>query len=280
MFQKDMRLIPSFLNNQNIPRLHRYLGGLILVVIVISSCSIPKNSYYFKTLSRDTTLSGFVTNNFESKIQKKDVLAITVSSLSSEMDMQFNGAALARTDDINRSAQAAKGYLVNEQGTILIHYLGNVTAEGLTRRQLQDKLEKELLPFMKEPIVTVQYLNHKVTVIGDVAKPQVLNMPEEQISLLDVLVVSGDMNETATRKDVMVIREGSNVKNIKHLNLEDHSIFSSPYYYVQPNDIVYVLPDNDKYIRDEKRLRTQSTVGLVSLGFSVLITLLNILLRL
>ena len=274
-----MRLFSLFFRNQKVSHLPGFLGGILLGILMLSSCKVSKNSYYFKTLAKDTTINDFVTNNFESKIQKKDVLAITVSSLSSEMDEQFNGGALARSGDVNPS-QAPKGYLVNEQGTILIHYLGNVAAEGLTRRQLQDKLQKELLPYMKEPIVTVQYLNHKVTILGEVGRPQVLNMPEEQISLLDVLVVSGDMRETGNKKDVMVIREVNNTKNIKHLNLEDHSIFSSPYYYVQPNDIVYVLPDNEKYQKDEKRAKLQTTLSIVAVSFSLLVTLLNILLRL
>ncbi|MEO8769664.1 MAG: polysaccharide biosynthesis/export family protein [Ferruginibacter sp.] len=274
-----MRLFSLFSGNEKSSHLPGLFWGLFLAIIMFSSCGISKNSYYFKTLSKDTTIGGFVTNNFESKIQKKDVLAITVSSLSSEMDQQFNGAALSRADEIN-PGQGSKGYLVNEQGTVLIHYLGNVLAEGLTRRQFQDKLQKELLPFMKEPIVTVQYLNHKVTVLGEIVKPQVLNMPEEQISLLDVLVASGDMRETGSKKDVMVIREGKNEKIIKHLNLENHAIFSSPYYYVQPNDIVYVLPDNEKYLKNERTSKLQTTLSIVAISFSLLVTLLNILLRL
>ncbi len=249
-----------------------------IVILLLASCSTPKNSTYFKSLPKDTTISGFVSTNYESKIQKKDVLGITISSLNSEMDDKFNGAASASPGNIN-SSQSSRGYLVNEDGNILLHYLGNIKAEGLTRNELKLYIQKALLPFMKEPIASVQYLNRKVTVLGEVTRPQVLYMQEEQMSLLDVIVSSGDLKEKANRTDVMIIREEGTEKKIKHINLEDHSFLSSPWYYVQSNDIVYVMPDKGKSDKDERRRTLQTTLSLVASGVSLIVIILNSILK-
>lgn len=102
----------------------------------------------------------------------------------------------------------------------------------------------------------------------------------EQMPLLDALVLCGDLTEEANRKDIMIIREKGNTKEIKHLNLEDHSIFSSPWYYVQPNDIVYVTAGiNEEKIAEEKRRNTQMTITLVASSVSLLVALVNIFTR-
>lgn len=239
----------------------------------MGSCATPKSSYYFKTLQKDTTITGFVNNNFESKIRKADMLAINVTSLSAAEDQIFNQAATS----VASATQA--GYMVKEDGTVLLHRLGNVQVEGLTRRELSEKLQKDLLPFMKEPIVNVNYLNHKVTVLGEVGGPSIINMPGEQMPLIDILVMSGDIKETGKRDHVMIIREKDNEKQVKHVNLEDHSIFTSPWYYVQPNDIIYVIADEEKKRKEEKIAVIQKNIGFITAGLSFLFLIINIITR-
>ncbi|MDB5200781.1 MAG: hypothetical protein JWQ27_190 [Ferruginibacter sp.] len=249
-----------------------FISALFAVaVLIMASCSTTKNSYYFKTLQKDTSISGFVNTNMETKIRKGDILNISVSSLSVPEDALFNQPTA--------NAGAGSGFTVGADGTVLLHRLGAVRVEGLTRAELAAKLQKDLLAYMKEPIVNVGYLNHKVTVLGEVLKPQVLNMPEEKLSVIDVLVSSGDLTPDAKRNDVMIIRENGNEKQVKHLNLEDHSIFTSPWYYVQPNDIVYVMPDFEKRTKEEKKAQLQSTIALTTAAASFLIIILDRALR-
>jgi polysaccharide export outer membrane protein len=140
--------------------------------------------------------------------------------------------------------------------------LGYVTAAGLSRKELAVLLQNELLPYMKDPIVNVGYLNHKVTVMGAVGGPQVMNMPEEQMSIIEVLVKSGDIQKDGLKNKVMIIREEGDDKKVKLLNLEDQSVFTSPWYYVQPNDIVYVPLDIVKLQKIERRQNLQTYLGL------------------
>ena len=256
----------------------RFFLGLVFFVLSLSSCyTISKPPTNFITLPRDTTLSGFVTNDFQSKIAKGDILSITISSLSATEDAIFNFSGAGGNSSVNT---LGSGFLVDSTGNISVHKIGQVKAEGLTRKELAKALETAMLPFMKDPIVNVGFLNRKITVLGSVKAPSVVTLQAEQMPLLDALVLCGDLTEDANRKDIMIIREKGNTKEIKHLNLEDHSIFSSPWYYVQPNDIVYVTAGiNEGKIAEEKRRNTQMTITLVASSVSLLVALVNIFTR-
>jgi polysaccharide biosynthesis/export protein len=240
---------------------------------LLSSCTITKQPQYFYTLNKDTTITGFVPGNFESKIKKGDQLAISVSSLSRIEDELFN--KIDAGSAASTAGATISGYTVLQDGTVLLHRLGNVVAEGLTRKEFAQKVQKDLLAYMKEPIVNVSYLNHKITVLGEVRSPGIINLPQEQITVLDALVLSGDVNFNANRTNIMIIRDNGNEKKIKHINLEDHSIFTSPFYYLQPEDIVMVTPDNGKYLKEEKRKKIQTTLSLAASGISLLIIILG-----
>ncbi len=246
---------------------------LISIIYLLSSCAPSKSSYYFKTLQKDTSLTGLVNKDLESKIVKGDNLGISISSLNKEEDILYN----AGTNQPGNSM--ANSFPVDQQGNIHIHRLGDVKAEGSTRKELAESIRKGLEPYLRDPIVTVQYLNHKVTIMGEVERPQVINMTEEQLSLIDALVISGDVKANARKDHIMVIREEGNKKTVKILNLENHSIFSSPWYYLQPNDIVYVVADEEKRQRDERRARFQTNFAIASAAISLLVILLDRILR-
>jgi polysaccharide export outer membrane protein len=144
----------------------------------------------------------------------------------------------------------------------------------MTRRELKEKLQKDLTPFLKDPIVSIRYLNRKVTVLGEVQKPSVVPMPEEQLSLLEVLGSSGDVSTFARRDNILVIRDTGSGKELKRINLEDRSIFTSEWYYLKPDDVVYVEP-NDKKVNEEKRNRKQQTISIVLAAASLAIIILN-----
>ena len=244
------------------------------VIVSIQSCTMPKNATYFDKLVRDTVIQTNLIKFPEVIIQKNDLLGISVSSLNTELDEKFNKTAM-----IKSGFQFGDGFLVNENGSINIHFLGFVQVEGLTRNQLREKLEKDLSPFLKEPIVTIQFLNKKVTVMGEVKTPQVVFLTEEYTPLIDVLVKCGDLGKDAFVNDLMIIRDSINFKQVKHINLEDHSLLSSTWYYVKPNDVVYVKSDINKTYKEE---RLRSAQILISLGvsvFSLIVIILNSIIK-
>lgn len=249
------------------------VGICVAGIVLLSSCGTTRNYVYLKNIQKDTTINGLVNKDFESKIQPGDQLSIVATSLSPQEDEQFNKAAAVSV------SSAMSGFTVYPDGTILLHRLGKITAAGLTRRELQAKIQKDLAAFMKEPIVNIGYLNHKVIVIGAVGKSAVLPMPEEQMNIFDVLVNSGDVNPEGMKDRVMVIREEGNTKKVRHLNLEDKAIFTDPWYYLRPNDIVYVKTDYQKAERAEKRSRTQSTIAMATASASFLLIIFDRIFR-
>ena len=248
-------------------------------VMTFSSCYNVKPIAYFKSLPKDTTINSFVSKKFETKIRKDDILGITVSSLNNELDLQFNGASNIRSTETDNVTESSVGYLVDENGQITVHFLGKLKVEGLTKKQLKEKLEKELLPFLKEPFVNVKYMNRKITVMGNVVTPKVIYMNEEQMSLMDVLVDCGDLKPEALASDLMVIRDSADHKIIKHINLEDHDILSSSWFYVKTDDIVYIKQDAMKFEKDERRSRVQTTVSLIVAISSITVLLVNTLFK-
>ena len=236
------------------------------------SCKVTQPSSYFKNLKKDTTLAGSVTSDFELKIMKGDRLSIAASSLSTAEDALFNSAGSV---GVGGSSAKAGGYVVQEDGTVLLHRLGTVQAAGTTRKELARKLEEKLLAYMKEPIVQVIFLNHKVTVMGEVHTPQILNMPDEPLTIIDALILSGDVTANAKRNNIAIIREEGTARKVKHINLENNSIFSSPLYYLQPNDIILVSAETEKFEKEERRKKLQTTLSLVASGVSFLLIILN-----
>lgn len=244
--------------------------------LFFASCTTPKNAYYFKTLPRDTSINTTVNRLTESVIRKNDQLSINISSLNPEEDKVYNAAVPVLGNAV--AGGTPTGYLVDMNGNIQLHRLGSIHAEGMTRRELKNKIETDIKPYLKDPVVTVRYLNRRVTVMGEVAKPQVVSMPEEQLSILEVLGASGDMTQQGRKNNILIIRETETGKQFKRINLEDHSVFTSEWYYLKPDDVVYIEP-SDKKIKEEQRARTQQTVALAMSGLSLAIIILNSLLK-
>jgi len=252
---------------------------IAFTLFLFSSCGVAKPTAYFQTLNRDTTLKAFIDSNAESKIVKNDVLAITVSSLNKMEDAYYNNSSTSSSasSESSTNSSEAQGYPVDLDGNIQIHNLGKLHVEGMTRRQLKDSLEAGLLPYLKDPIVTVNFSNHRVTVLGEVIKPQVLELQHEQVSLLDVIALSGDVTADALKRDILVIRQTPKGKIFKHINLEDESVFKdSSWYNVQSGDIVYVEPNLRKLYDRDRDTRIQRNITIVLAAASLVLIILNI----
>jgi len=215
---------------------------------------------YFQDIPNDTTLTNLVSKDFEPKIQKGDLLGITVASLSPENTALYNAPQNAQG--------TVTGFLVDGQGNIQFFKLGALHVAGMTRKELKDTLEKDLIPYLAQSVVSVGFLNRHVTMMGGVS-PQILPMPNDQMTILDALASSGDIGIKGKTDNVLVIREKGNSREFKRLNLTNESVFYSPYFYLQPNDIVYVEPVKVKIDR------TSQIISYIMTGISLFFLILS-----
>jgi len=225
-----------------------YPLSLLLIILYCSSCLNTKNVSYMNNATDATYAQSAA--DVEVLIQKNDILSIAISSLNPEASAVFNTTnnfVISASTAAGTSSQSS-GYLVNTDGYIQLPILGNIKADGLTKTQLKDKITQIILDkkLLVDPIVNIRHLNFEVTVIGEVTRPTVITVPSEKISLLKALGLAGDITIYGKKDRVLLIREVEGKKKVTHLNLLNQNFITSPYYYLQPNDIVYVESNKNK----------------------------------
>lgn len=240
---------------------------LLIYTFTLCSCAERRNLVYFSNLAK---LSGDGKLEDQSiKIQQNDLLRINVNSLNQESNLLF--AVNSQNGTIKGNEEPA-GYRVSKEGNINFPVIGNVKVEGLTLAQAQEALAKELDKYVKKPIVEVQLLNFKVTVIGEVNKPSSFTIPGDHINLLEALGMAGDMTVYGKRDNVLIIREQNGQRIMKRLNLNQQDVLNSPFFILKQNDIVYVEPDKSKAIEYSPNTRIMPVVIASISAVAVLIT--------
>lgn len=222
---------------------------LFILLPIFYSCASTKNASYFNGLANQEIQ--YDVQSLEPVIQKNDLLTISVSSLNAEAAQPFNlyTAAVGMGTVNSGTVIQAPGFLVGQDGTIQFPMLGTIKAAGLTKTQLKQVITKGLVDknILFDPIVNIRYLNYKVTVLGEVAHPSVINVPGEKITLLEALGLAGDLTPYGLRDNVLIIRDEQEGKRIsQRVNLNNDSLLTSPFYYLKSNDVVYVSPNKAK----------------------------------
>ena len=240
-----------------------------LLLILFSSCSSQKKLAYFYGM--DSSSADSINKHFntvhESKICIGDMLSITISAEIPEAAAPFNlpfvGYASPGSSQLY-SSPTLQAYLVNVDGCVNMPVVGLVKLVGLTKSQAIEHVKKQLEPHLKEPIVTIQFLNYKITVIGEVLRPGTYVIDNERVTVLDALGLAGDMTVYGRRNNVFLARENNGKMEFTRLNLNSDEIFKSPYYYLQQNDIVYVEPNTVKTIASQNISLYLSSISTVA----------------
>lgn len=253
-----------------------------LMILMLASCASSKKVAYFQN-----AVDGVVKRSeglYDAKIMPKDILTITVSTTNPEAATPFN---LTISNTLNATGQMYSGsgvlqtYLVDNNGEIEYPVVGNIKVAGLTKNECQELVKSKIKAFLAEdedPIVTVRMSSYRVTIIGEVRSPGVIPVGTEKMSILEALASAGDLTIYGKRDNVMLIREEANgQKTVHRLNLNDANIISSPYYYLQQNDIVYVEPNGVQAKNSAIGSSTTIWFSFVGIVTSVASLLVNIL---
>ncbi len=233
----------------------------VCLCMLFTSCLDTRQATYFAN-SQDTSI--IMRNaDIEPLIQKNDILSINISSLNAEATTIFNAPnILATSTTTTTGSTEAGGYLVNSEGNVQLPILGTMKAEGLTIRALKNNIGQLIVQkkLLIDPIVTVRHLNYEVTIVGEVNKPSVINVPNEKISLLKALGMAGDITVFGKKNNVLLIREVEGKRQIKRIDLNSKTFLNSSFYYLQPNDVVYVEANKQKVITANRNPQLLPTI--------------------
>ena len=247
-------------------------GSLLLI-----SCANTKKVTYFNNVKDTTFYSGNIV--IQKPIEANDIMSIVISSANADASRDFNiQSNNTSTTTATGSNTQSGGYLVNADGNIELPVLGSVKAAGLTKDQLRMNIVNLILSkkLLVDPIVAIRFLNYEVTVLGEVNHPTVITVPSEKITLLKALGLAGDLTIYGKRENVLLIREEGNKKITRHIDLNSADFFNSPYYYLQPNDVIYVEPNRNKAAI---AVRNQQILPIVISALSVVAIIIDRILR-
>jgi len=204
-------------------------------------------------------------------IQKGDLVSITVYSDNPLASAYYNLptqptiANATATTQSQPALNAGSSYLVDEAGMIQFPGLGNLEVGGLTKDQLYQLLKSKLSDKLQNPYFIIRLSNYRITLIGEVAKPGQFTIPNERVSLLEAIGLAGDLTPFGRRDNILVIREINGQRTFGRLNLKSPDVLASPYFYLQPNDVVYVDLNRNKAAAND-----QVTVRNISLATSII----------
>lgn len=229
------------------------LAAAVALGAVISSCSTPKDITYMQGFTNDAVQT--VAQQKRITVQPDDKLSIVVNSKDPALAEVFN-LAVAQTR-VGQTSQGSRSYnngyvsayTVDPNGYIQFPVIGEIYVRGLQRWEVAEKVKEELVSnnMLKDPTVTVEFLNATVTVIGDVKSPGEYAIDRENLNIVQALSKAGDLNITGMRENVLVVREENGQNRAYRVDLTNTAdLMQSPAYYLQQNDIVYVEPNNMK----------------------------------
>lgn len=233
-----------------LPLFFRLIFVFILSAYLFSSCvPIKRIEYLQQQVEKEDSLKSHFTNLdlIVYKIQPKDNLYITVNSAIARSENFFSSQNVSQSSNYYSNAGIyLNSYAVSDSGYIDFPFVGKIYVKGLTVEQAKDLIVDVVNDYIKEATVIVKLAIFKVTVLGEVNRPGTVDVYRNRVNIFELLSAAGDMTTFAKRDNVILIRETETGSSVHHLNLNDISILESDYYYILPDDVVYVPPVKGK----------------------------------
>jgi polysaccharide biosynthesis/export protein len=238
---------------------------LISVLVLFAACrSTQKINQNYLSADKPDSTSTRIWQSYEAKIQPGDRLSILVTALNPTSAQIYNISGGTST-----GGGQVGGYSVDRNGNILFPQLGFIHAGGYTKDQLRDTLLNRLSVYLKDPLVIVEFINMKVTVLGEVVRQGPIPLNDGRINILEALGQSGNITPSGRRDSVLVIREENNKREFGYVNLLSNEVFKSPYFMLQQNDVVVVPMDKKKATQKDEPGFVEKAYPYVSILTSV-----------
>ena len=262
--------------------LKRFSYVFLVAVLALSSCATVKDIAYFQNKAVNEPEK--IDKHAGIVIQPKDMLSVVVSSRNPELVAMFNlpvisyqaGSEIVAAGGYN---QRLMGYVVDNEGCIDFPVLGKLHVAGMTRWELSEMIKSRLLGdgLLADAVVTVEFMNFKISVIGEVTSPGTYVIEGDKVTVLQAISLARDLTIFGKRDNVAVIREKDGERVIYEINLTDVNMFKSPGYYLQQNDVVYVQPSDIKARQSTTDDKTLRMTSIFVSGGSLLVSLASLI---
>lgn len=243
----------------------------LFVLLFLSSCASRKDIVYLQDVENDATINQAL--SYEPVIKCDDMLSVIVAADQPDLTIPFNLPQIQGNYQVNDSQEGIKTYLVDAAGFIDFPVIGKVKLAGLTRTQAKNELETKIKEYIKEPSVNLRILNYKISVLGEVNKPNTYKIATERVTLLEAISMAGDMTIYGKRSNILVIREVDGKKTFNRVDLTNKDFISSPFYYLNQNDVVMVEPNKTKINSSVIGPNVTVTISAISLLTTIAIIL-------
>lgn len=247
-----------------------YMNRLYILLIscmLLVGCNSTKEVAYLQNL--DINKQESISASKGITIQPKDVLSIIVSCKDAELAAMFNLPVVSyqTNSEIVSSTggtQQLLGYAVDENGEIKLPVLGKMKVAGMTRWEVQEKIKSELKSreLLKDMVVTVEFRNFKISILGEVKNPGSYSIEGDKVNVLEAISMAGDLTIYGLRDQVYVIREEGGERTVYRLNLKSAEVFQSPAYYLKQNDVVYVQPNKVRAGESNLNENSMKSIGI------------------
>lgn len=255
---------------------------LFAVAILFASCDAQQRVLYLQGLESGSVVD--LPEDYLIHLRPYDKLTIVVNSKNPELAKPFNSASSynALSGNISTGVNTENSLqitAVDEDGYISLPVLGKIKAAGLTRDELETKIEKELIDggYISDAKVNVRLVDFTISIIGEVNAPGRYDIDKDMITIFDALALAKDMTIYGSREDVAVIREKDGKRYVTKLDLRSDEVFHSPCYYLEQNDIIIVSPNKYKAATAEINQNRSFWISLASTAISLATLLLTIL---
>lgn len=221
-----------------------------LSILFLASCATPEDFYYLRDAGNEKIADQAIDSSASNPtIATGDQLSIVLTSTSVELNTLINaanyGGALGGMTQ-GGMVSPVMGYLVDANGEIEFPKVGKLKIAGKRMASVQEELELLLADYAKEPAVSIRRLNFRITVIGEVTRPGIVQIPYDRMNILQALAQAGDLTIFAQRENILLVRDTPQGKETVRLSLYDKSLLSSQYYWLQSGDLLYVQPNKTK----------------------------------
>ena len=253
---------------------------VLAAAVMLSSCVTRKNLTYFNCVDHGTSDS--VNQTYEPIVdpwvQVGSVLTITVSALDMDAVAPYNlpvESYLTPGSTTISSTNSLQTYLVDEEGEIDFPLVGKIAVAGLRRTEVKKKIEDLLSSQLKQPLVNVNVINQYVTVLGEVKNPGRYAIVNGRLTIPELFASAGDLTPYGKRNNILLTREKDGKLEFVRLNLNEDEIFKSPYFFLMPNDVLYVAPNSVRAIQSQNVSLWLSMVSTVASAATVIVTVIN-----